>query len=97
MGGSSGEEGFSSVLRKGVEISSMEEGGLDGSRRLSEQNQGSLLRRGLKFSSMDEFLNFLNEGEGNDEWLARWSQHECKLSYMLSQLSYKLSVVTTQM
>ena len=67
MDGSSGEEGLSSVLRKGVEISSMEEGELDGSRRFDEQNPGSLLRRGLKFSSTGEFLNFLNEGEGSNE------------------------------
>lgn len=61
--GSSGdEEGLSSLLRGELEISSMEEGELGGSKRFDEQNPGSVLRKGIKFSSTDEFLHFLNEG-----------------------------------
>ena len=68
MDGSSGDEGgLRSGLRRGTEISSIDEGELDGSRSSDEQSPGSLLRRGIKFSSVDEFLNFLKEGEVSDE------------------------------
>ena len=68
MDGSSVDEGgLRSGLRRGTEISSIDEGELDGSRSSDEQSPGSLLRRGIKFSSVDEFLNFLKEGEVSDE------------------------------
>ena len=72
MDGSSVDEGgLRSGLRRGTEISSIDEGELDGSRSSDEQSPGSLLRRGIKFSSVDEFLNFLNEGEGSNDDLRR--------------------------
>ena len=59
------EEGLRA--RKGMEISSLEGGKLDENRRSDKKKPGSLLRRGIKFFSVVEFLNFLEEGEVNDE------------------------------